>query len=38
MIRPYLNGIINDDKTYGECRIHSDNTITGEFHLTRMEN
>ena len=38
MIRPYLNGMINDHKTHGECRIHSDNTIAGKFHLTRMEN
>ena len=28
MIKPYLSGIINDHKTQGEWRIHSDNTIT----------
>ena len=27
VIRPYLSDIINDDKTQGEWRIHSDNTI-----------
>ena len=26
-IRPYLNDIINDHKTQGKWRIHSDNTI-----------
>ena len=27
MIRPYLSGIINDHKTQGEWRIHTNNTI-----------
>ena len=27
MIKPYLSNIINDHKTLGEWRIHSDNTI-----------
>ena len=27
MIRPYLSDIINDHKTQGEWRTHSDNTI-----------
>ena len=27
IIRPYLRDIINDHKTQGEWRIHSDNTI-----------
>ena len=35
MIRPYLSDIINDDKTQGEWRIHSGNTITE--HKTQSE-
>ena len=27
MIRPYLHDIINNHKTQGESRVHSDNTI-----------
>ena len=35
MIRPYLSEIINDHKTQGEWRIHSDNTIIK--HKTQSE-
>ena len=35
MIRPYLSDIINDHKTQGEWRIHSDNTIIK--HKTQSE-
>ena len=27
MIRQYLNDIINDHKTHGKWRVHSDNTV-----------
>ena len=27
MIRPHLGNIINDHKTHGECKVHSDNTV-----------
>ena len=35
MIRPYLSDIINNHKTQGEWRIHSDNTIIK--HKTQSE-
>ena len=27
MIRPHLGNTINDHKTHGECKVHSDNTV-----------
>ena len=36
MIKPYLSDIINDQKTQGEWRIHSGNTIIK--HKPQMEN
>ena len=35
MIRPYLSDIINNHKTQGKCRIHSDNKIIE--HKTQSE-